>query len=210
MSDGIVVDDNVFFVNLKVAIAAKLDVDESRKKLLIQYVIEDNSFPITICNDIGVRLYIEIKKKEPEFRMYPLCIDIVDLNLGELQSFNTTCGSVHCAEIQQKEKNVLGLVESNMDNSCYATEVDESYVINGVTSLEIKEKQMYRDKSTLVSLMGKYKMGKGFNFRVKRSYSKMYVINCCCVIIFSYHAFFFVIHPCINRCAVVSVQIKGK
>lgn len=65
MSDEIVVGDNISFVYLKTAIAVELNVDERKKKLLILYVVEKNSSLITIRNDMGVRLYIEIKKREP-------------------------------------------------------------------------------------------------------------------------------------------------
>lgn len=78
-SNEIVVGDNILFVNLKAVIAAELRVDEQRKKLLIRYVLVRNSSPITIRNNRGVMLYVEVKKKESSFDIYPLCIDIVDL-----------------------------------------------------------------------------------------------------------------------------------
>lgn len=62
-SDDIVIGDNVSFVNLKAAIAAELRIDDSRKKMLTRYIAEENSSPITICSDISVQLYIEIKKR---------------------------------------------------------------------------------------------------------------------------------------------------
>lgn len=58
---------------MKSAIAVELEVDEQIKKIMIRYVIQENPFPITTRNDMGVKLYIEVKKKEPGFGMYSLC-----------------------------------------------------------------------------------------------------------------------------------------
>jgi len=55
-SDEIVVDQNIYFVNLKSAIATELKMDELRKKLKFRYIIE-------------------VKKQDPRFSMYLLCID---------------------------------------------------------------------------------------------------------------------------------------
>lgn len=55
---------------------------------MIRYVVEGNLAPITIWNNIGVKLYIDIKKKESEFGMYPICIDTFDLDVVEMQTFD--------------------------------------------------------------------------------------------------------------------------
>lgn len=162
--------DNISFVNLKVVIVAELVVDEWRKKLLIRYIIEGNSSLITISNDMSVRLYVEVKKKEPNFGMYPLCVHNVDLNVGELLTFDTMLGLISYAKIQQNEMDVLGLVEF------YEADDDVLRAVTDSTHLEIKEKQMYKDKSTLVVLMDKYKIEKGFNFKVNKSDNKWYKI----------------------------------
>ncbi|XP_049374388.1 uncharacterized protein LOC125839457 [Solanum verrucosum] len=87
--DGIVVGENISLVNLKSAIAAELNIDESKKNIEIRYVVEGNSL-----------------------------------------------------------------------------------------------KQLYKDKTTLMAVMEKYKIKHSFNFRVKRSDSKSYVLVChsdaCC------------------------------
>ena len=44
--DGIVVGDSISFSNLKIAIAAELDIDVSRKDIEIHYIVEDNSCPM--------------------------------------------------------------------------------------------------------------------------------------------------------------------
>lgn len=49
--------------------------------------------PIVIRNDMGVKLYLEIKKKELEFRIYSLYVNIFDLGSVDMQSFDAASGS---------------------------------------------------------------------------------------------------------------------
>lgn len=59
-----------------------------RKNLKISYIVEGNSSPMIIRNDMGVRLYTEVKKKnKSEFVIYPLCIDTSDKINEEIQCF---------------------------------------------------------------------------------------------------------------------------
>ena len=63
-SDGIVVGENISYMNLISAIATELNIDELKKNIIIRYIVEDNSSPMIIRNDMGVKLFIEIKKQE--------------------------------------------------------------------------------------------------------------------------------------------------
>ena len=63
-SDGIVVGENISYMNLISAIATELNIDELKKNIIIRYIIEGNSSPMIIRNDMGVKLFIEIKKQE--------------------------------------------------------------------------------------------------------------------------------------------------
>uniref|UniRef100_M1DJ05 MuDR family transposase containing protein n=1 Tax=Solanum tuberosum TaxID=4113 RepID=M1DJ05_SOLTU len=51
------------------------------------------------CGSKGGReqeLYVEVKKREVEFAMYPIRIDTTDKNVGEIQSFDvSTCAIVY-------------------------------------------------------------------------------------------------------------------
>lgn len=47
-------------------------------------------------NDMDVRLYIEVKRSEPNFAMYPLCIDTTDKIGSEIHNFDRTCGEIMC------------------------------------------------------------------------------------------------------------------
>ena len=60
--DGIIVGDSILFSNLKAAIAVELDIDVSRKDIELRYIVEGNSCPMKVKNDMGVKLYLELKK----------------------------------------------------------------------------------------------------------------------------------------------------
>ncbi|XP_055800718.1 uncharacterized protein LOC129870128 [Solanum dulcamara] len=66
--------------------------------------------------------------------------------------------------------------ELSMDES--EKKIEIRYIV------EVKENQCYKDKATLVDVMAKYKINNEFNFKVKRSDSKSYVLVClsdgCC------------------------------
>ncbi|KAG5620617.1 hypothetical protein H5410_005835, partial [Solanum commersonii] len=84
-SDGIVVGENIPFINLVSAIVVELNIDELRKKIEIRYIVEGNSSSLIIRNDMRVKLYVEVKKREVKFVMYSLCTDTTDKNVGEIQ-----------------------------------------------------------------------------------------------------------------------------
>lgn len=86
-SDEIVVGQSISFVNLKVAIAAKLEIDETRKNLKVRYMLEDNSSPMMIRNGIKRRLYIEVKKMSPNLQC--ICYKLIYL-IRLMKRYNTS------------------------------------------------------------------------------------------------------------------------
>ena len=58
-------------------------------KLKIEYKIEEGKTPMLIHNDIGIRVYIMLKKSGNEFNKYPLCINKLPSIIGT----NELCGS---------------------------------------------------------------------------------------------------------------------
>ncbi|KAH0693770.1 hypothetical protein KY285_020867 [Solanum tuberosum] len=89
---------------------------------------------------MGVKLYVEIKKQEVGFSMYPLCVDTSDKSEEEIQGFDASSGAIVCME--------------------------EMEIANYISNTNITEVET---KATLVTIMAKYKIKHSFNFRVKRS-----------------------------------------
>ena len=85
-------------MNLISAISAELGIDESKKNIEIRYIVEGNSSPLCFQTDMDLKLYIEIKKHEVRFDMYPLCIDMPDKSDEEIQNFDATMSAIVCVE----------------------------------------------------------------------------------------------------------------
>ncbi|XP_015077183.1 uncharacterized protein LOC107021102 [Solanum pennellii] len=183
-SDGIVVGENISFMNLISTIAAELGIDDSKKNIDIRYVVERNSSPLCIRNDMGVKLYVEIKKHEAGFGTYPLCIDTSDKDVEEIINFDATTGAIMCVEGEKNDAKALNIVESSIDYEYYIPEMDIDKYISDTNNSFVEENQMYKDTSTLKVVMENYKTKNGFNFKVKRSDNKSYVLVChsddCC------------------------------
>ncbi|OIT31483.1 hypothetical protein A4A49_58064, partial [Nicotiana attenuata] len=56
----------------------QLEIDLSSKSIKIQYKVEENCTPMEIHNDMSYRVYVELKKENREFGMYPLCITTIN------------------------------------------------------------------------------------------------------------------------------------
>ena len=107
--------------------------------------------------------------------MYPLCIDTNDKSTEELQIVDSSSGAIICIEGGQRDANALSVVESNIGDSCYITEMEKENYISDTNISNVETKQLYKDKATLVAVMMKYKIKTSFNFRVKRSDTERYV-----------------------------------
>ena len=81
------------------------------EKIEIRYVVEINSSPMSIRTDMGVRFYVKVKKREIVFRTYPHCIDTIDKDVGNIESFNISTGSIVCAEGAEHDTLTLNLIK---------------------------------------------------------------------------------------------------
>ena len=66
-----------------------------------------------------MKLYIEIKKHEVGFGMYPLCIDTSNKSDEEIQNFDATTGAIVCVEGGKSDAKALTIVESKIGDSYY-------------------------------------------------------------------------------------------
>ncbi|KAG5591974.1 hypothetical protein H5410_042488 [Solanum commersonii] len=167
-SDEIVVGQSILFLNLKAAISAELDIDVSRKNIEIYYIVEGNSFLMKIKNGMGVKLYLEVKKSESGFAIYPLCIDTSEKIGGDVHNFDGTCGEITCVEGTTQDTEALAVVESKICDSYYIPELEVTNYIIDSNSIEVKTGQLYKDKATLVDVKMKYKIKNTFNYKGKK------------------------------------------
>ncbi|WMV34413.1 hypothetical protein MTR67_027798 [Solanum verrucosum] len=138
---------------------------------------------MSIRTDMGVKLYVEVKKCEFGFGMYPLYIDTIDKDVGDIESFDVSTSLIVCVEGAEQDILALNLVESENGNLCYIPELEVMNYICVTKSIDVKVDQLYKDKATLISLMAKYKIKHGFNFRVKTSDNKRLIFGSFCPIL---------------------------
>ena len=66
-----------------------------------------------------------------------------------------------CVEGRKRNSHALNLLESRIDDSCYIQPT--IYIVDSKNS-DVKVKQLYMDKATLMVVMSKYKIDHCFNF----------------------------------------------
>ncbi|KAG5614123.1 hypothetical protein H5410_013947 [Solanum commersonii] len=66
---------------------------------------------MSIRTDMRVKLYVEVKKCEIGFGIYPLCIDTIDKDVGDIEGFDLSTDSIICVEGAEQDTLALNLVE---------------------------------------------------------------------------------------------------
>ncbi|XP_060178082.1 uncharacterized protein LOC132608015 [Lycium barbarum] len=173
--DAVVFKDYCSYGDLVEIIAIHLGVDISRKTILIKYVVERDNMPMKIHNDMGVRVYVELKRENKGFEAYPLCVSITDNDLENFVSGEFAVGD----DMFQLEFNdymhAMDVVDSNdLDASDCAKAVvlfenNDNLTISNKEQKDVFGDQIYKDKDTLKNFMANYAIPKRFNFRTERS-----------------------------------------
>ncbi|XP_075086289.1 uncharacterized protein LOC142168997 [Nicotiana tabacum] len=76
--EGILIKEYTPYNNLVALISKQLDIDLCSKSIKIEYKVDRNCTPMEIHNYMGYRVYVELKKVNREFGVYPLCITTID------------------------------------------------------------------------------------------------------------------------------------
>ncbi|XP_060190354.1 uncharacterized protein LOC132619472 [Lycium barbarum] len=179
--DAIVFKDYASYENVVDVIAKQVGIDTSNKTINIKYMIEGDSMPLEIHNDMSVRVYVELKKDSRQFGSYPLCITTTD----KLIEYNVSSESVVEGDLTQLEYNRQLQVMNTDDATEVATSnsgqqivVYNDLIISNLNHKEIMVNQVYNDKDTLKAVMKKYAIDNRFQFRTERSNSISYTIVC--------------------------------
>ncbi|KAH0654992.1 hypothetical protein KY285_029874 [Solanum tuberosum] len=136
-----------------------------------------------IHNDMGVRVYIMLKKAANDFNKYPICISKLDNsnNTTELcESSNQEKGMVRSicidgiAEFDTRQMAIGELVEP----LCVLRSGSCDGVILDPCNKYVEVDQVYKDKATLKSVMEKYAIEKRFQYGTVRSNAISYTLEC--------------------------------
>ncbi|KAG5607341.1 hypothetical protein H5410_028833 [Solanum commersonii] len=76
--EGVIFKESSSYKELYNVIAMQLGVDTNVIKLKIEYKVKESKMPMLIYNDMGVRVYIMLKKVANDFNKYPICISKMD------------------------------------------------------------------------------------------------------------------------------------
>nr|XP_016498859.1 PREDICTED: uncharacterized protein LOC107817522 [Nicotiana tabacum] len=179
--EGILIKEYASFNDLVVLISNQLGIDLSSKTIKIQYKVEGNCTPMEIHNDMGYRVYVELKKENREFGMYPLCITTIEKDL-------ISGGSLNQGDIVQIDEGVqrydsdtddtLALDFVNSGEAIGVFELHKDLIISKTNQKEVMAGQVYKDKATLKEVMKNYAIAQKFQFRVNRSNAVSYALLC--------------------------------
>nr|XP_016443134.1 PREDICTED: uncharacterized protein LOC107768515 [Nicotiana tabacum] len=177
--EGILIKEYASFNDLVVSISNQLGIDLSSKTIKIQYKVEGNCTPMEIHNDMGYRVYVELKKENKEFGMYPLCITTIEKDL-------ISGGSLNQGDIVQIDEGVqrydsdtddtLALDFVNSREAIGVFELHKDLIISKTNQKEVMAGQVYKDKATLKEVMENYAIAQRFQFRVDRSNAVSYAL----------------------------------
>ncbi|XP_019239481.1 PREDICTED: uncharacterized protein LOC109219476 [Nicotiana attenuata] len=179
--EGILIKEYASYNDLVASISNQLGIDLSSKSNKIQYKVEGNSTPIEIHNDMGYSVCVELKKKNREFGMYPLCITMIEKELVSDRSL-IQGDIVQIDESLQRydsgTDDTLALDFVNLGEAIGVFELDKDLIISKTNQREVMAGQVYKDKATLKEVMENYAISQRFQFRVDRSNAVSYALLC--------------------------------
>ncbi|XP_009772794.2 uncharacterized protein [Nicotiana sylvestris] len=178
---GILIKEYVSFNDLVASIFNQLGMDLSSKTIKIQYKVEGIFTPIEIHNDMSYTVYVELKKENREFGMYPLCITTIEKDL-------ISGGSLNQGDIVQIDEGIqmydfdtddtLTIDFVNSGEAIRVFELHKDLIISKTNQKEVVAGQVYKDKDTLKEVMENYAIAQRFQFRVDRSNAISYALLC--------------------------------
>ncbi|KAK4724829.1 hypothetical protein R3W88_027608 [Solanum pinnatisectum] len=145
-------------------------IDVNINDIEIKYIVSDRCPPVSIHNDVGVRVFLDQKKANVDFfTKYSLCITlkniamdnqdsvvVVDRRLSDVSRTLTNFDLYSNNSIRLIGMNLDGVVDENTDEG--------NGIISDLSNLFIAENQIYKDKETLMEVMRHYGVVEKFSF----------------------------------------------
>nr|XP_016515455.1 PREDICTED: uncharacterized protein LOC107832161 [Nicotiana tabacum] len=134
-----------------------------------------------IHNDMGYRVYVELKKENIEFGMYPLCITTIEKELvsgGSLIQGDIVQIDESVQRYDSDTDNTLALDFVNSRQAIGVFELDKDLIISKTNQREVMTGQVYKDKATLKKVVEHYDISQRFQFRVDKSNYVSYALLC--------------------------------
>nr|XP_016459765.1 PREDICTED: uncharacterized protein LOC107783306 [Nicotiana tabacum] len=183
ISDCVIVESTFNYNNLVVAISEQIRIDSDLNTIEINFVPTVGLPPITIYNDTGVKVYIEIKKKNLNFTEYPLFVTVKEIYENHLvvTSF-VVASSSSCLVATNSNSRDVSTTDSTeiidielIENTNFS---ENTGIIDNMLNEFVEEDQVYKDKETLMNVMKNLAVRERFQFKVKRSSATRYHLTC--------------------------------
>ncbi|XP_060169346.1 uncharacterized protein LOC132600295 [Lycium barbarum] len=147
--DAVTFKEYSTYEELLQTVATQLNLDKKMKNISIKYMVEGDYIPMEIHNDMGVRVYMELKKENKALPIY------TNQTVGSRDFASSSCGKADL------------LFENN-----------KGMVINDKNQKVVAVDQVYKDKDTLKVVMVNYAITNRFNYRTERSNAISYTLVC--------------------------------
>ncbi|KAH0730135.1 hypothetical protein KY289_001323 [Solanum tuberosum] len=150
--EAIVIKEYATFRELLDEVAKQICVDLRFNSVKLKYKIEGSNAPLEIHDDMGVRVYVSLKKDNKELAKYPLCVSVF-VNDCELIDRNILKDGVEICGIEGGDiVDTQALLLSVPNNSDFMN----CDIITNNKHKVVLEDQVYMDKGTLKAVMTNY------------------------------------------------------
>ncbi|XP_050223969.1 uncharacterized protein LOC126673758 [Mercurialis annua] len=129
---GVMIPQDLTYLNLVNLISEELRLNLVYQKIEIKYQVKTEYPPLKIIDDSSFKFYLEIKKKQTDFTMYPLCIIVHD-DTPQIHLQQQTTSSISTGSYSACNKNL------------YSNEIDwDTYLIHSENNPDtLFEKEQY-------------------------------------------------------------------
>ncbi|XP_070028571.1 uncharacterized protein [Nicotiana sylvestris] len=163
--DAILIKTYWKFEQLLREIAKQLQKDS--KTIVIQYVIAQGYPPITICSDMSVSVYMELKKSSAGMTTLPLCMSFAKNTIAaSTSSFDVAPISPEIALFESTDMITTFDVQEGDDA---ILELDDANIITDQFQQNVEKGQIYEDKNLLALVMKQYAVREKCQYRVHKS-----------------------------------------
>nr|XP_009804426.1 PREDICTED: uncharacterized protein LOC104249650 [Nicotiana sylvestris] len=183
ISDCVIIESTFNYNNLVAAISEQIRIDSDLNTIEINFVPNVGLPPITIYNDTGVKVYIELKKKNLNFTEYPLFVIVKEIYENHLVvTSSVVASSSSCLVATNSNSRDVSTTDSTeiidiqlIENTNFS---ENTGIIDNMLNEFVEEDQVYQDKETLMNVMKNLAVRERFQFKVKRSSATRYHLTC--------------------------------
>ncbi|WMV49530.1 hypothetical protein MTR67_042915 [Solanum verrucosum] len=149
------------FKDLVDEVSKQIGVELRYNYLKLKYKIEGSNAPLEIRNEMGVRVYVSLKKENKELAKYPICVTVFvkdcELTDRNLYEDGVDMSGIDEGDIIDTQALVLSapLVSNAINNE----------IISNINQTEVMEDQVYKDKGTLKAVMRKCAIDHRFQWK---------------------------------------------